>query len=223
MLLYIIRHGNPDYEHDNLTVLGRKQAAALAKSLRDTHFDKLFASSYGRAQETASYTAKIHKMDVEIHDFMRELDWGGEHENSFDNGHPWGTVAELMRCGRFPQEESWRDDPLYKPSMRLKNCLDERMAALDAFLEMLGYTREGKLYRCTRKNEDVYAIFCHEGATSMMLAHLLNIPFPQVCAQFHIFQTSISCLSFQAEPNRLITPRIECLNQVTHLALEDRT
>lgn len=31
MVLYIIRHGNPDYEHDTLTPLGEKEAEALGE------------------------------------------------------------------------------------------------------------------------------------------------------------------------------------------------
>ena len=36
MLLYIIRHGEPNYETDSLTQRGRQQAAAVAKRLYDS-------------------------------------------------------------------------------------------------------------------------------------------------------------------------------------------
>ena len=58
MQLYIIRHADPDYSIDDLTDIGHQEAAALGKRMASIGLDKLYASSLGRAQTTASYIAK---------------------------------------------------------------------------------------------------------------------------------------------------------------------
>ena len=42
MLLFLIRHGDPIYEPDSLTPLGKKQAEALAKRLALYGIDRVF-------------------------------------------------------------------------------------------------------------------------------------------------------------------------------------
>ncbi len=59
MRLILIRHGDPDYKNDCLTELGKKQAAAVAQRLKDENIDVIYASTVGRATETATYTAEL--------------------------------------------------------------------------------------------------------------------------------------------------------------------
>ena len=59
MKIYFVRHGHPDYSKNCLTELGHKQAAAAALSLKSSGIEQIFASSYGRAIETAEHTADI--------------------------------------------------------------------------------------------------------------------------------------------------------------------
>ena len=58
MRLYIIRHADPDYEHDTLTEDGHKEAQALAKRLASHGLDRIYCSPLGRAIDTARYTAE---------------------------------------------------------------------------------------------------------------------------------------------------------------------
>jgi len=41
MMLYIVRHGDPDYEHNTITPHGHKEAAALAQWFRDIPLDEI--------------------------------------------------------------------------------------------------------------------------------------------------------------------------------------
>lgn len=52
--LLIVRHANLDYARDSLTVRGRLEAEALARTLRRWGPMDLFSSPMGRAQEKAS-------------------------------------------------------------------------------------------------------------------------------------------------------------------------
>ena len=56
MRILIIRHGDPDYEHDTLTEKGVREAEALALTANDLGMQDFFVSPLGRAQKTASYS-----------------------------------------------------------------------------------------------------------------------------------------------------------------------
>lgn len=58
MKIIIIRHGDPDYEHDSLTSVGENEAQALAEFLKDMKVDAIFCSPLGRARRTSSYIEK---------------------------------------------------------------------------------------------------------------------------------------------------------------------
>ena len=51
MLLYIIRHGDPNYNPDSLTERGKLQAAALAKRLARYGVDRIYSSPLKRAAD----------------------------------------------------------------------------------------------------------------------------------------------------------------------------
>ncbi len=59
MLFFYIRHGDPIYEPDSLTVLGQKQADALAKRLSIYGIDRIYSSPSGRAVQTAKSTCDL--------------------------------------------------------------------------------------------------------------------------------------------------------------------
>ena len=44
MLLYIIRHGHPDYETDSLTEVGKIQAGLVGKRMAEEKIDRIFSS-----------------------------------------------------------------------------------------------------------------------------------------------------------------------------------
>ena len=60
MLLFFIRHGDPNYFPDQLTPLGHRQAEAVAKRLALYGLDEIYSSSAVRAKETAQpHSAKV--------------------------------------------------------------------------------------------------------------------------------------------------------------------
>ena len=52
MRLLIIRHGDPDYEHDTLTEAGRLEVQLLAERMKNTEVDDYYVSTMGRAKDT---------------------------------------------------------------------------------------------------------------------------------------------------------------------------
>lgn len=84
--IYLIRHGDAlpdaaelqpgDYNAQNLSELGRRQAQALAERLRDTSFDALYSSPLGRARQTAAPLATMLGLDVDVVPDLREIGLG---------------------------------------------------------------------------------------------------------------------------------------------------
>ena len=75
MLIYFVRHGHPNYRLNCLTELGKKHAAAAAERLADAGIEKIYASTHGRATETAEYTANLLGLEIVPCEFMREISW----------------------------------------------------------------------------------------------------------------------------------------------------
>ena len=75
MRLLIIRHGDPDYEHDSLTEKGKKEAKLLADYLEKEKIDYFYVSSYGRAKETAAPTLERHHATPVICEYLHEFDY----------------------------------------------------------------------------------------------------------------------------------------------------
>ena len=62
MILYYIRHGDPNYEEDTITELGHYQAEETSKFLAKQNIDLIFSSPLKRARDTAKYLVeKINK------------------------------------------------------------------------------------------------------------------------------------------------------------------
>ena len=72
MLLYIVRHGIPDYTTDTLTPDGEKQAEAVAHRLVPAGIDEIYASPLGRARQTAEPTCRALGLEMQIEPFMSE-------------------------------------------------------------------------------------------------------------------------------------------------------
>ena len=74
MLLYIVRHGHPDYATDSLTERGWLQAEAVGKRLAATGIDQVYSSPMGRAKQEryADYRARKLK-DAKKHSFSHIL------------------------------------------------------------------------------------------------------------------------------------------------------
>lgn len=66
MLLYIIRHGEPDYTTDTLTERGRLQAEAVGKRMAASKIDRIFSSPMGRAIQTAEPACRLLNLPCNI-------------------------------------------------------------------------------------------------------------------------------------------------------------
>ncbi|MBQ8895084.1 MAG: histidine phosphatase family protein [Clostridia bacterium] len=218
MRIIFVRHGHPDYKNDCLTELGHLHAEAAARRLSGEKIARIYASSCGRAYETAEHIAAPRGMEVEKCDFMRELRWGSiDEEPLFEKGHPWYTADDMVARGQNVADLAW---PEQEPFCRNKVVTYAKAAeeGFDQWLAALGYEREGLYYRVRRCNPDTVLMASHGGSSSAVLAHLLNLTFPYICATIKPDFTAITVLSFEGAEGSLISPIIEILNDARHIA-----
>lgn len=220
MRLILVRHGEPDYEKDCLTPRGIEQAKAAALRLKDEGISRIFTSSMGRARETAAFTSELLGIkDVTVLDFMRELCWGStDGYPVFADGHPWAVADELVRRGTDLLDKDWGSHEFYRRNKVLANC--RRTGDLcDEWLGTLGYRRDGLYYRNVREDDKPFtaALFCHGGSSSVLIARVLNLTFPYVCATCHADFTGITVLRFDRHPGELTVPVLELACDSRHI------
>ena len=66
MNIYIIRHAEPDYEHDSLTEKGWREAELLSHRLSKIRNAFYYTSPLGRARDTASLTLRAVGQEAEV-------------------------------------------------------------------------------------------------------------------------------------------------------------
>ncbi|MBQ1503730.1 MAG: histidine phosphatase family protein, partial [Clostridia bacterium] len=200
MLLYVVRHGDPDYENDSLTELGKLQAAALAKRLAVNGLDRVYTSPLGRAKMTAAPTCEALGIEPEI------LEWTSEDLAFSDLSVPRPEGGRTWSFGSCRNTEyrtkktaalgdRWYE--AYPFSQCTAQAGFERIRrGSDEFLSSLGYTRDGEVYRIDRPNDERVAVFCHYGSGTTWLSHLLSLAPPVFWGTFLINHSSFSVIRF---------------------------
>ena len=216
MRLLLVRHGHPNYELDCLTPLGHQQAEAAAERLMKEDIDVFYASTCGRAVETAEHTASRYGRNVIQLPFMREVTWGYNGQPNDPAGHPWDLVDSMILEGKTLGNSDWRDVPPFAGNSICAN-VDMIAENIDMWLSGLGYTREGEYYRAGENTAKTVALFSHGGSSNAVLAHILNLPFPYVIQVFRADFTSITVLNFPDTPGALVMPVLELVNDCAHI------
>lgn len=226
MLLFYVRHGDPIYQPDSLTPLGKRQAEAAAKRLATYGIDKIFVSSSTRACQTAAPTAEITKREPVV------LDWCNEayawNDLTVDDGNGKRTwcfqsqkTVELFNSAEVRNlGEEWYRHPCFAEG-RFEEGTKRIRRETDAFLSDLGYVhdRDRCLYRPTRPNAERVALFAHQGFGLAFLSAVLDIPYPLFCSHFDMGHTGITAIEFAAKEGTVI-PRVLQLANDSHLYRE---
>ncbi len=203
MLLYYMRHGDPIYDPDSLTALGTRQAEALARRFALHGVDRIFASTSGRAKDTAKPTAELLKLPI------TELDWANEEifweEASAPNQK--GVRTWYMHQGRYRRimnsnemralgdewytHEAFANTKLYSGITRIANETDE-------WLYKLGYEHDRKnhCYKAVAPNNERVAFFAHQGFGIAFLSTILDIPYPMFATHFDVSHSCVTVIHF---------------------------
>lgn len=226
MLLYYVRHGDPIYEPDQLTELGKLQAAAAAKRLALHGIDKIYASTSTRARQTAQPLCDILKQEPEL------LDWCNE-------AHAWNELTLINEQGQkvwcdshpatrrlFAKEEvrrlgrGWYTHPAFAGTTYGAG-MERIQRATDAFLASLGYRHdlENNCYCAEAPKYGKVALFAHAGTGAAVLSCMLDIPYPLFAPKFDMGHTGVTVISFEEEEG-VVIPRLLTYSNDSHLYRE---
>jgi len=214
MKLYLIRHGDPDYENDSLTERGHAEVGALVDYLRGEGIDEIVSSPLGRARATAGYASDALGLEVETEPWLAELELKMEQE---DYRSVWDIHGHLFRNASFLEDPNDLDRIPELPARRVRETLDEIRAHSDRFLARHGYVREGGIYRVEKSNSRRIAVFAHGGLGLSWLSLLLEIPAPLFWSGFFLHTSSVTQILFDEREPGVATPRCLMVGALPHL------
>ena len=156
MRLLIIRHGDPDYEHNDLTPAGKVEAELLVPRLQREEITEFYSSPLGRAKATARPTLEALGRTATEQDWLREFsirilrpDKNGDY--SFV---PWDWLpSDWLQDPRLLDRERWRENEIMAAE-DVGRKYDRVTAEFDKLLEAHGYRRNGLLYDAVQPNAD---------------------------------------------------------------------
>ena len=214
MRLILIRHGDPDYEHDSLTEKGFREADLLAVRAKGWKVDDVYVSPLGRAVATSKPCLSVWKKEAPV------LDWAKEFYYPVDDGKggkriPWDF---------FPSEWTGIDENFHENDwvnaqrmLSLKQEYNNVCRKLDEFLERYGYVREGRAYRTVKHSDKTVVIFCHFGVSMIFLSHLLNLPAQALLHGVYLAPTSVTVLNTEERVGNEAYFRAERIGDTAHL------
>ncbi len=223
MLLYIIRHGDPNYALDCLTERGRKQAAAVARRLQRSGINAVYSSPMGRARETAAPTCELLGLPCHIEEWTHELTFE-ERGTPFPDGIKRSVsqlpAPKLRENGNILLDYEHFDECPGFAESGMRSAIEHLTPEGCEFLERLGYKEENGVFRIVRANDDRVALFCHAAFTRAWLSILLHIPPHMMWADFGYSHTGVTVLDFEDYGTGFTSPKCLCYSDLSHLYAE---
>jgi len=223
MLLYIIRHGDPDYSTDSLTPKGILQAEAVGKRLQKSGIDRIFSSPMGRARQTAEPACRLLGLEYSVEEWTHEI--GDERLTTYGRGQP--VSVNLLQNTRYLENGGFDvpfSDAFSTPALSasgMESACNYIWENGKEFLERLGYREENGAYRILRPNHEKVALFCHAAFAKAWISMLLRIPMHIMCASFSYCHTGVTILNFPNYPDGFTAPRCLCYSDLSHFYKED--
>ena len=214
MRLILIRHGDPDYEHDSLTEKGFREANLLAERAKKWKVDDVFVSPLGRAVATSKPCLAVWKKEATV------LDWAREFVYLVDDGRggkriPWDFFpSEWTSTDENFHENDWVNTPRM---LSLKQEYENVCNGVDGLLEQYGYVRNGRAYRAVNRSDKTVVIFCHFGVSMIFLSHLLNLPAQALLHGVYLAPTSVTVLNTEERVSDEAYFRAERIGDTLHL------
>lgn len=226
MLFIYIRHGEPIYDPDSLTELGKKQAEHVAKYLSIKGIDHIYSSTSNRAIQTALPTTKLLNKDIIYLDFANEKHVWNHLTIPTPTGRDWLFHSKEI-TDFFKNQEiidlgmKWYEHPKFI-NLPFKEEMNRILNESDRFFETLGYKHLGNgKYKVIKENNDRVAMFAHQGFGLAFLSLLLNIPYPSFCTHFRLGHAEITFIEFKNEEGYAY-PRVISLSNDSHLQQKSR-
>ncbi len=224
MEIVLVRHGQPEWIRDGLSVvdpplteLGAAQAEQTGAVLAAELFDEVIVSPLQRARQTAAPLLRHHEraevIELWLHE-IREPDW---------HGSPSELAAKAYAEERSrPAEERWRGVEGGEPS---REFVERVRAGATAFLAARGMYRSEQILPVwhIERPQARLAIVAHAGVNGVLLSLLLGLePVPWEWDRFVTGHASITRLE-SMELGDGHTFSLIRLSDVEHLGTDQRT
>ena len=222
MILYIIRHGEPDYSTGHLTEKGWLQAEAVGKRMAKLNVDRIFASPILRAQQTAEPTCRLLGLEKQTEEWSHEI--GDERLTPFPDGEMKSISFVQNTYYRqngnidLPFDKAYECDGIKQSEM--KKAVDYIEKNGNDFLERLGYKEENGVYRILKENNEKVALFCHAAFSRAWVSVLLHIPLHIMWSGFDYDYTGVTVIEFQNNENGITAPKCLQYADLSHLYAE---
>ncbi len=225
MILYFIRHGDPDYAAGCLTPLGERQAEAVARRLAVRGMDAVYSSPINRAKLTAKPLCELLHMERRDAEFSSEDYAWRRFTYEQDGKRTWlfqnREICELF-CSKEIRElgDEWYTHSRFS-DYDYKGGLDALFEESNAFFNELGYDhlRNTGKYRVLQSNRQRIALFAHQGFGIAFLSCLLDIPYPMFATHFDIWHSGVTVIEFK-EQNGFAIPIVLTHSSEAHLYKE---
>lgn len=219
MRLLIVRHAEPDYSVDSLTEKGFREAELLSERFENEQIDDVYCSIYGRARDTAEPTLRKKGLKATYCDWLREVDYmkAANPQNMSETRNIWDYLPrDFCSDESMHEKNGWKTSKIIKDS-DVAQLYDEMCEKLDAVLAKHGYIRSGNMYKTECGNHDTVALFCHFGAESILLSHLLNTS-PFIFLQnFCALPSSVTTLYTEERIEGEVSFRCAGFGDISHL------
>lgn len=223
MIFYYVRHGDPIYNPDSLTPLGKRQAEACSRLLCRTGLDEIYASTSQRAIDTATPTAEILKKEIKLLDFANEGLAAKDLMVNLDGERFWiSDNHEFKKIFCTPEVYSlgfeWYNHPAFS-EYNFKEGMERIQREADAFFASLGFEHETHTgrYKVTSPKSEKVALFAHYGFGMAFLSAVMDIPYPLFASHAILFTSGVTSIRFKEEKDGYAIPVFLTLNSEAHL------
>ena len=215
MEVWIVRHADPDYEHDSITKKGEREAELLAERLVKTEFSAVYCSPLGRARKTASYYLEKTGKTAETLDWLREFEGSVECEDG--RMQCWDRLPDYWtKIDDYYSYEKWLDVELMKNG-DVKRHYEKVKNGVDELFKKHGYVKCGRIYDAVKPNHDRIILFCHFGVEAVILSRIFSVSPMIIWHNFVALPTSVTRLaSVEREEGKAIFNAIQ-FGDLSHL------
>lgn len=218
MRLLIIRHGDPDYEHDTLTEKGWKEAELLSHRISLLNVKDFYVSPLGRAKDTASLTLQRMNRTATTCDWLREFNPKIDRPDVTDHKSiSWDWLpADWSADENYFRRDLWNSTSIMKAG-KVKEEYDWIIKNFDMLLADYGYVRNGEVYDVRNANTDTIVFFCHFGLECVLLSHLMNVSPMILWHHTAAAPTSVTTIYTEERRKGIASFRIASFGDISHL------
>lgn len=218
MKLYLIRHGEPDYENDCLTALGRKQAEAVCMLKDREQITQVICSPLGRAEETAAPLAGQLHLEAEVKEWLREIDDVTVWSRRRADLAIWNVEPQTLFC--WEQENAAKEQPFAE---KLSERWEKLKEGMDEVLRLRGIRKEpfGWQILEEKEQEGDLAIVCHLGVGMLLLSYLLDMSPYTIFRSFFLSPASVTTILLEDHGDGKGSFRVLQMGDVSHMVKEE--